>query len=221
MPLTIGETAPDFTAETTGGDINFHDWIGDGWAVLFSHPRAFTPICTTELGRLAQLKPEFERRGAKIIAISTDPVDESARWAQDIEQLGGTAVDYPIIGDHDHEISKLYGMLPPEVEGDPTARTPAQNATLRNVFVIGPDKQIKLVLVYPMSTGRNFDEILRALDALQLTAEHQLSTPVEWQPGEDAVLAGTVSDEEARELYPEGFEQPLPYIRLVHTAQPA
>lgn len=219
MPLTIGDIAPDFTAQTTDGEVSFHDWVGDGYAVLFSHPRAFTPICTTELSHMANIKPEFDRRGVKIIAISTDPVEESARWAEDIAKIGGTEVNYPIIGDSDHSISKLYGMLPPDVEGDPTARTPAQNETLRNVFVVGPDKKIKLVLVYPMTTGRNFDEILRAIDSIQLTAGHQLSTPAQWQPGDDAVIVGAVSDEQAKERYPEGWEQPLPYLRVVQPPQ--
>jgi alkyl hydroperoxide reductase subunit AhpC len=217
MPLTIGDSAPDFTAQTTDGEIRFHDWIGDSWAVLFSHPRAFTPVCTTELGYMASIKPEFDRRGVKIIAISTDPVDSSTRWSDDIASQG-TPVNYPIIADTDHAVSKAYGMLPPDVEGDPTARTPAQNATLRNVFVIGPDKQIKLVLIYPMSTGRNFDEILRVIDSLKLTAEQQLSTPAQWQPGEDAILGGGVTDEQARERYPNGWKQPLPYMRVVPTA---
>ncbi|WP_249010359.1 peroxiredoxin [Conexibacter sp. DBS9H8] len=215
MPLTIGDDAPDFTATTTAGEIRFHDWIGDSWAVLFSHPRAFTPICTTELGYMASIKPEFDRRGVKIIAISTDPVDGSARWSQDIEKIQGTAVNYPIIADTDHAISKAYGMLPPDVSGDPTARTAAQNATLRNVFVINPGKKIALVLIYPMTTGRNFDEILRVIDSLQLTAAHQVGTPAQWQPGEDVVLAGSVSDEQARDRYPEGWRQPLPYMRIV------
>jgi len=215
MSLTIGDRAPDFTAQTTDGEIRFHEWIGDSWAVLFSHPRAFTPICTTELGYMASIKPEFDRRNAKIIAISTDPVEDSAKWSQDIADSQGTAVNYPIIADTDHAISKAYGMLPSDVSGDPTARTPAQNATLRNVFVIGPEKTIKLVLIYPMTTGRNFDEILRVIDSLQLTAEHQLTTPAQWQPGEDVVLAGSVTDEQAQERYPDGWRQPLPYMRIV------
>ena len=215
MPLTIGDSAPDFTAQTTDGEIRFHDWIGEGWAVLFSHPRAFTPICTTELGYMASIKPEFDRRNAKIIAISTDPVEGSAQWSQDIAASQGAAVNYPIIADTDHAISKAYGMLPADVSGEPTARTPAQNATLRNVFVIAPDKTIKLVLIYPMTTGRNFDEILRVVDSLQLTTEHQLATPAQWQPGDDVILAGSVTDEQARERYPDGWRQPLPYIRIV------
>ncbi|MEA2246023.1 MAG: hypothetical protein QOH46_552, partial [Solirubrobacteraceae bacterium] len=189
MSLTIGDTAPDFTAQTTEGELSFHDWIGDSWAVLFSHPRAFTPVCTTELGYMARIKPDFDRRGVKIIAISTDPVEGSAAWSDDIAKSQGATVNYPIIADTDHAVSKAYGMLPADANGDPTARTPAQNATLRNVFVVGPDKKIKLVLVYPMSTGRNFDEILRVIDSLQLTAEHQLTTPAQWQPGDDVILA--------------------------------
>jgi alkyl hydroperoxide reductase subunit AhpC len=215
MSLTIGDTAPDFVAQTTDGEIAFHDWIGDGWAVLFSHPRAFTPVCTTELGYMASIKPEFDSRGVKIIAISTDPVRNSADWSEDIANTQGAAVNYPIIADTDHAVSKAYGMLPPDAGGDPTARTAAQNATLRNVFVIGPDKKIKLVLIYPMSTGRNFDEILRVIDSLKLTAEHQLTTPAQWQPGDDVIIAGSVSDEQAKERYPDGWEQPLPYMRVV------
>jgi len=215
MSLTIGNAAPDFTAKTTEGELHFHDWIGDSWAVLFSHPRAFTPVCTTELGYMASIKPEFDRRGVKIIAISTDPVEGSARWAVDIAKSQGSVVNYPIIADTDHSVSKAYGMLPAEVSGAPTDRTPAQNATLRNVFVIGPDKQIKLVLIYPMTTGRNFDEVLRVIDSLQLTAEHQLTTPAQWQPGEDVIIAGSVSDDQASERYPGGWKQPLPYMRIV------
>jgi alkyl hydroperoxide reductase subunit AhpC len=217
MALTIGDTAPDFTADTTEGEISFHDWLGDSWGVLFSHPRAFTPVCTTELGYMASIKPEFDKRGVKIIAISTDPAEDSRSWSDDIESLQGTSVNYPIIADTDHAVAKAYGMLPADVSGDPKARTPAQNATLRNVFVIGPDKQIKLVLIYPMSTGRNFDEILRVIDSLQLTANEQLSTPAQWQPGEDAIIAGSVSDEDAKSRYPDGWEQPLPYMRVVPT----
>jgi thioredoxin-dependent peroxiredoxin len=216
MPLTIGDAAPNFTAETTEGQIDFHEWIGDSWAVLFSHPRAFTPVCTTELGYMASIKGDFDRRGAKIIAISTDPVQGSIDWSADIARLQGTAVNFPIIADTDHAVSKAYGMLPPDVDGDPTARSAAQNATLRNVFVIGPDKQIKLVLIYPMTTGRNFDEVLRVIDALQLTADHQLTTPAQWQPGEDAIIAGSVSDKDAEQRYPDGWQQPLPYMRVVH-----
>ncbi len=215
MALTIGDTAPDFTAQTTEGEISFHDWIGDSWAVLFSHPRDFTPVCTTELGYMASIKPEFDKRGVKIIAISTDPIDNHARWAAEIESSQGTAPNYPIIGDSDHAIAKAYGMLPAEVEGDPTARTPAQNATLRNVFVIGPDKKIRLVLIYPMTTGRNFDEVLRVIDSLQLTAKNQVATPAQWRQGDKVIIAGSVSNEQARERYPDGWEEPLPYLRIV------
>jgi alkyl hydroperoxide reductase subunit AhpC len=218
MPtLTIGDSAPDFTAQTTEGEIRFHDWIGDSWAILFSHPRAFTPVCTTELGYMASIKPEFDSRGVKIIAISTDPAPSSQDWSKDIEQSQGAAVNYPIIADTDHAVSKAYGMLPPDVEGDPTERTPAQNQTLRNVFVIGPDKKIKLVLIYPMTTGRNFDEVLRVIDSLKLTSEHQLATPAQWQPGEKAIIAGSVSNDAAKERYPEGWDEPLPYMRIVPT----
>jgi alkyl hydroperoxide reductase subunit AhpC len=215
MSLTIGDTAPDFEADTTDGQISFHDWIGDSWAVLFSHPRAFTPVCTTELGYMASIKPEFDQRGVKIIAISTDPVEGSAKWSEDIADTQGTAVNFPIIGDTDHSIAKAYGMLPPEVEGDPTERTAAQNATLRNVFVVGPDKKIKLVLIYPMTTGRNFDEILRVIDSLQLTANHAVTTPAQWQQGDDVIIAGSVSNDAAKEKYPDGWEEPRPYIRIV------
>jgi thioredoxin-dependent peroxiredoxin len=215
MQLTIGSEAPDFSAETTEGTIRFHEWIGDGWAVLFSHPRNFTPVCTTELGYMASIKPEFDRRGVKIIGLSVDPLENHEKWAQDIAETQGTAPNYPIIADTDFSVSKLYGMLPPDVEGDPTERTPAQNATLRNVFVIGPDKKIKLVLVYPMTTGRNFDEILRVIDSLQLTATNQVATPAQWQPGEDVIISGSVSDEEAKERYPEGWDSPRPWMRIV------
>jgi alkyl hydroperoxide reductase subunit AhpC len=215
MALTIGDTAPDFTAQTTEGEIRFHDWIGDGWAVLFSHPRDFTPVCTTELGYMASIKPDFDARNTKIIGLSVDPVDNHERWAKDIATVQGTAPNYPMIADTDHAIAKAYGMLPSDVSGDPTERSAAQNATLRNVFVIGPDKTIKLVLIYPMSTGRNFDEILRVIDSLQLTAEHQLTTPAQWQSGHDAIIAGSVTDDQARERYPNGWEQPLPYMRVV------
>ena len=213
--LTIGDTAPDFEADTTEGRISFHDWIGDSWAVLFSHPRDFTPVCTTELGYMARIKSEFDDRGVKIIAISTDPGENHEKWVEDIEETQGATVNYPIIADTDFNVAKSYGMLPNDVGGDPTERTPAQNQTLRNVFVIGPDKKIKLVLIYPMSTGRNFDEVLRVLDSLQLTAEYQLSTPAQWQPGENVIISGTVSNEQARERYPDGWEEPRPYIRIV------
>ncbi|WP_372787752.1 peroxiredoxin [Paraconexibacter sp.] len=215
MSLTIGDTAPDFDAETTDGPISFHDWIGDSWAVLFSHPRAFTPVCTTELGYMASIKPEFDRRGVKIIGLSTDPVEGSMEWSKDIAETQGTAPNYPIIADTDHTVSKAYGMLPADVEGDPTQRTPAQNQTLRNVFVIGPDKKIKLVLIYPMTTGRNFDEVLRVIDSLKLTVEHQVATPAQWQPGGDVIIAGSVTNDAAKEKYPEGWQEPKPYIRIV------
>jgi len=215
MTLAIGETAPDFEAETTEGKIRFHDWIGDKWAVLFSHPKDFTPICTTELGYMAKIKPEFDKRGVKIIGLSVDPVDKHANWAKDIEETQGVAVNYPMIGDADFKVSKLYGMLPSDVSGDAADRTPVDNQTVRNVFVIGPDKKVKLVLVYPMTTGRNFDEVLRVVDSLQLTANHKVATPVNWKDGEDVVIAGSVSDDEAREKYPDGWQSPKPYIRIV------
>jgi len=214
MALTLGDTAPDFEAETTEGRIEFHDWIGDSWAVLFSHPRDFTPVCTTELGYMAKIKPEFDRRGVKIIGLSVDPIDNHEKWAADIEATQGYAPNYPIIGDQDFTVSKLYGMLSAEVEGDWMARSPADNQTVRNVFVIGPDKKVKLMLVYPMTTGRNFDEVLRVVDSLQLTAKHKVSTPVNWQQGEDVIIAGSVSNDEAKELFGE-WEEPRPYIRIV------
>jgi thioredoxin-dependent peroxiredoxin len=215
MALTIGDEAPDFEADTTEGRISFHDWIGDSWAVLFSHPRDFTPVCTTELGYMARIKPDFDQRNVKIIGLSVDPVENHEKWAEDIEATQGTAPNYPMIADTDFSISKAYGMLPPDVEGDPTERTPAQNATLRNVFVIGPDKKIKLILVYPMTTGRNFDEVLRVIDSLQLTANNQVATPAQWEKGDDVIIAGSVSDDEAKERYPDGWESPRPYIRIV------
>jgi alkyl hydroperoxide reductase subunit AhpC len=215
MALSIGDTAPDFEADTTEGRIRFHDWMGDSWAVLFSHPRAFTPVCTTELGYMAKIKPDFDSRNVKIIGLSVDPVESHAAWASDIEDTQGFAPNYPMIGDADFNVAKLYGMLPADTSGDPTERTPAQNATVRNVFVIGPDKKIKLVLVYPMTTGRNFDEVLRVIDSLQLTADHKVSTPVNWQQGDDVIIAGSVSDDEAKETYPDGWESPRPYIRIV------
>jgi thioredoxin-dependent peroxiredoxin len=215
MALSIGDTAPDFEADTTEGRIRFHDWIGDSWAVLFSHPRDFTPVCTTELGYMAQIKPEFDRRDTKIIGLSVDALDNHEKWAQDIAETQGTAPNYPIIGDDDFNVSKLYGMLPADTSGEATERTPAQNQTVRNVFVVGPDKKIKLILVYPMTTGRNFDEVLRVIDSLQLTAQHKVATPVNWQKGEDVIISGAVSDDEAREKYPEGWQQPKPYIRIV------
>ena len=214
MSLQLGDTAPDFEAETTEGTIRFHDWLGDDWGVLFSHPKDFTPVCTTELGYMAKIKPEFDRRGVKVIGLSVDPVDKHSGWARDIEETQGYAPNYPIIGDADFTVSKLYGMLPAEVSGDPASRTPADNQTVRNVFVIGPDKKVKLILVYPMTTGRNFDEVLRVIDSLQLTAEHKVSTPANWRPGEDVIIAGSVSDEQAKEIFGE-WESPRPYIRIV------
>jgi thioredoxin-dependent peroxiredoxin len=214
MTVQLGETAPDFEADTTEGRIGFHDWIGDSWAVLFSHPRDFTPVCTTELGYMAKIKPEFDRRGVKIIGLSVDPIDAQNGWAKDIEETQGVAPNYPIIADSDFNVAKLYGMLPAEVSGDPSARTPADNATVRNVFVIGPDKKVKLILVYPMTTGRNFDEVLRVIDSLQLTANHKVSTPVQWNQGDDVIIAGSVSNDQAKEIFGE-WESPKPYIRIV------
>jgi alkyl hydroperoxide reductase subunit AhpC len=214
MTIALGETAPDFHAETTEGPIDFHDWIGDSWAVLFSHPKDFTPICTTELGYMARIKPEFDKRNTKIIAVSVDPLENHERWAKDIEETQGYAPNYPIIGDADYNVSKLYGMLPAGTSGDPTTRTPADNQTVRNVFVIGPDKKVKLILVYPMTTGRNFDEVLRVLDSLQLTAKHKVATPVNWNRGEDVVIAGSVNNEQAKELFGT-WDEPKPYIRIV------
>jgi alkyl hydroperoxide reductase subunit AhpC len=215
MALSLGDTAPDFEADTTEGRITFHDWLGDSWGVLFSHPRAFTPVCTTELGYMASIKPEFDKRGVKIIAISVDPVENNEGWSKDIAETQGTAPNYPIIGDSDFEVSKAYGMLPADVGGDATSRTAAQNQTVRNVFVIAPDKTVKLILVYPMTTGRNFDEVLRVIDSLQLTAKHKVATPAQWKQGEDVIIAGSVSDDQARETYPAGWDSPKPYIRIV------
>jgi alkyl hydroperoxide reductase subunit AhpC len=215
MTLQIGDTAPDFEAETTEGRIRFHDWIGDSWAVLFSHPKDFTPVCTTELGYMAKLKPEFDRRNTRIIGLSVDPVDNHAKWAKDILETQGHAPNYPMIGDQELKIAKAWGMLPASANGDASKRTAADNQTVRNVFVIGPDKKIKLVLVYPMSTGRNFDEVLRVLDSLQLTAKHKVSTPVNWKQGQDVIISGSVSDEEAKKTYPQGWKSPKPYIRIV------
>jgi alkyl hydroperoxide reductase subunit AhpC len=214
MAVQLGETAPDFEAETTDGPIRFHDWIGDSWAVLFSHPKDFTPVCTTELGYMASIKPEFDRRGVKIIGLSVDPMDKHEQWADDIEETQGTRPNFPIIADGDFNVSKLYGMLPVDVTGDPADRTPALNQTVRNVFVIGPDKTIKLILVYPMTTGRNFDEVLRVIDSLQLTAKHKVATPAQWQRGDDVIIAGSVSDDDARELFGD-WKAPKPYIRVV------
>jgi len=215
MTLTLGQEAPDFEADTTEGPIKFHDWIGDSWAVLFSHPKDFTPVCTTELGYMAAAKPEFDRRGVKIVGLSVDPLDRHEEWAKDIEETQGAAPNYPIISDADFNVSKLYGMLPASTSGDPLTRTPADNQTVRNVFVIGPDKKVKLILVYPMTTGRNFDEVLRVIDSLQLTAKHKVATPVNWKKGEKVIISGSVSDDEAKETYPEGWEAPRPYIRIV------
>jgi len=219
MALTIGDTAPDFEAATTEGTINFHDWVGDSWAVLFSHPKDFTPVCTTELGYMAKIKPDFDSRNVKVIGLSVDPVENHAKWAADIEETQGTAPNYPMIADTDFNVSKLYGMLPADVSGDPTARTPADNQTLRNVFVIGPDKKVKLILVYPMTTGRNFDEVLRVIDSLQLTANHKVATPAQWQQGDNVIIAGSVSDDDAKVAYPDGWESPKPYIRIVPQPQ--
>jgi alkyl hydroperoxide reductase subunit AhpC len=215
MSLKLGDTAPDFEAETTEGPIKFHDWIGDSWAVLFSHPKDFTPVCTTELGYMAKIKPEFDKRNTKVIGLSVDPVDKHETWSKDIEETQGTAPNYPMIGDVDFNVSKLYGMLPGDVSGDPAERTPADNQTVRNVFVVGPDKKVKLILVYPMTTGRNFDEVLRVIDSLQLTSTHKVATPANWKQGDDVIIAGSVSDEQAKETYPEGWESPKPYIRIV------
>ena len=215
MALQIGDTAPDFEAETTEGRISFHDWIGESWAVLFSHPKDFTPVCTTELGYMAKIKPEFDKLGVKIIGLSVDPTDKHEQWANDIQETQGHAPNYPIIGDADFNVSKQYGMLANDISGDPGDRTPADNQTVRNVFVIGPDKKIKLILVYPMTTGRNFDEVLRVIDSLQLTAKHKVATPVNWKQGEDVIIAGSVSDDEAKETYPDGWKSPRPYIRIV------
>ena len=215
MALAIGDTAPDFQADTTEGPIGFHEWMGDSWAVLFSHPKDFTPVCTTELGYMAKIKPEFDRRGVKIIGLSVDSTADHEGWARDIEETQGAAPNYPIIGDNDFNVAKLYGMLDEDVEGDARARTPADNQTVRNVFVIGPDKKIKLILVYPMTTGRNFDEVLRVIDSLQLTARHKVATPVNWKHGEDVIIAGSVTDEDARKQYPQGWKAPRPYIRIV------
>ena len=219
MALQIGSAAPDFEANTTEGKIRFHDWIGDSWVVLFSHPKDFTPVCTTELGYMARVKPEFDKRNTKIIGLSVDPVTSHSKWADDIRETQGQAPNYPMIGDADFNVSKLYGMLPADTSGEPTERTPADNQTVRNVFVIGPDKKIKLILVYPMTTGRNFDEVLRVIDSLQLTAKHKVATPVNWKQGQDVIIAGSVSDDEAKETYPDGWKSPRPYIRIVPQPQ--
>src|SRR5512132_386546 len=213
--MQINETAPDFEADTTEGPIRFHEWIGDSWAILFSHPKDFTPVCTTELGYMARIKPEFDRRNVKIIGLSVDTTSDHEGWAKDIEETQGEAPNYPIIADSTFEISKLYGMLAAEVSGDPGDRTPMDNQTVRNVFVVGPDKKVKLILIYPMTTGRNFDEVLRVIDSLQLTASHKVATPAQWSPGENVIIAGSVSDDQAKETYPEGWDSPRPYIRIV------
>ena len=215
MSLRINDIAPDFRADTTQGPIQFHEWIGDGWAILFSHPKDFTPVCTTELGYLAKIKPEFDKRNAKILGLSIDPVEDHKRWAKDIEETQGTAPNYPIIGDQDLTVAKLYDMIHPNATGGAQPRTAADNATIRSVFVVGPDKKIKLILTYPMTTGRNFDEVLRVLDSLQLTSKHKVATPAQWKAGEDVIIAGSVSNDEAKQKYPDGWKSPKPYLRIV------
>ena len=215
MALQLGDIAPDFEADTTEGRIRFHDWLGDSWGVLFSHPKDFTPVCTTELGYMAKIKPEFDKRGVKIIGLSVDPIDLHSRWAEDIAETQGVAPNFPMIGDPDLKIAKAYGMLPASLSGTSEGRTPADNQTVRNVFVVGPDKKIKLILVYPMTTGRNFDEVLRVIDSLQLTAKHRVATPANWQQGGDVIIAGSVTDEEAKTIFPDGWKSPRPYIRIV------
>jgi alkyl hydroperoxide reductase subunit AhpC len=222
MGLRLGDTAPDFEAQSTQGPIRFHEWLGDSWAVLFSHPKDFTPVCTTELGYMARIKSEFDRRGVKILSLSVDPVERHVAWARDIEETQGSALNFPCIGDADYNVSRLYGMLPANTTGDPLARTPADNQTVRNVFVIGPDKKIKLILVYPMTTGRNFDEVLRVIDSVQLTANHRVATPANWKQGENVIIAGSVSNDEATEVFGE-WDEPKPYIRIVpqpHAREP-
>ena len=215
MGIQLGDTAPDFVADTTEGKISFHEWLGDSWGVLFSHPKDFTPVCTTELGEVARLKPEFDKRGVKVIGLSVDSTGDHEQWARDIEETQGHAPNFPIIGDSNFEVAKLYGMLPASTSGDAKSRTPADNQTVRNVFVIGPDKKIKLNLVYPMTTGRNFDEVLRVIDSLQLTAKHRVATPVNWKQGDDVIIAGSVSNDEAKQIWPDGWKEPKPYIRVV------
>jgi alkyl hydroperoxide reductase subunit AhpC len=215
MNLSLGDIAPDFEAKTTEGPIRFHEWMGDSWTVLFSHPKDFTPVCTTELGYMAHIKPEFDRRGVKVIALSVDPLERHSKWADDIRETQGTAPNYPVIGDDDFNVSKLYGMLPASTSGDPLVRTPADNQTVRNVFVIGPDKRIKLILVYPMSTGRNFDEVLRVIDSMQLTAKHKVATPVNWKNGDEVIILASVSNDDAKKTWPDGWKEPRPYIRIV------
>ncbi len=216
MSLRIGDEAPNFTAQTTEGPIDFHKWIGDQWAILFSHPKDFTPVCTTELGYMARIKPEFDKRNCKIIGLSVDSVEDHRKWANDIRETQGAAPNYPIIGDSHFEVAKLYDMLPATVSGDAKKRTPAENATVRSVFLVGPDKKIKLIFLYPMTTGRNFDEVLRALDSIQLTAKHKVATPANWKQGQDVIIAGSLSDEDARKQFPEGWQAPKPYLRIVH-----
>jgi alkyl hydroperoxide reductase subunit AhpC len=218
MALRIGDEAPNFTAQTTQGPIDFHQWIGNQWAILFSHPKDFTPVCTTELGYMARIKPEFDKRNTKIIGLSVDSVDDHKRWSQDIEETQGAAPNYPMIGDADFKVAKLYDMLPGSVSGDAKSRTPADNATVRAVFIVGPDKKIKLILMYPMTTGRNFEELLRALDSIQLTAKHKVATPANWKQGQDVIIAGSVSDEDAKKQFPQGWKAPKPYLRI--TQQP-
>ena len=219
MSIRLGDTAPNFTAETTDGTINFHEWLGDSWGILFSHPKDFTPVCTTELGAAARLKPEFDKRNVKVIGLSVDSLESHKGWVGDIAETQGAEPNFPMIADVDYNVSKLYGMLPAPVSGDPTQRTAADNQTVRNVFVVGPDKKVKLILIYPMTTGRNFDEVLRVIDSLQLTAAHRLATPAQWRPGDDLIIAGSVSDEEARQLYPDGWVAPRPYLRYVYSSQ--
>jgi alkyl hydroperoxide reductase subunit AhpC len=215
MTLQIGDTAPDFEADTTEGPIRFYEWLGDSWAVMFSHPKDFTPVCTTELGYMAKIKPEFDKRGVKIIGLSVDPVESHKRWIEDIKDTQGAAPTYSMIGDPDLKVAKLYGMLPASTTGTSNGRTPVDNQTVRNVFIIGPDKKIRLIMVYPMTTGRNFDEVLRVIDSMQLTAKHRVATPVNWKQGDDVIIGGSVSDEEAKTIYPDGWKAPRPYIRIV------
>ena len=215
MALKLGDTAPDFEANTTEGSIRFHEWLGDSWGVLFSHPKDFTPVCTTELGYMARIKPDFDKRNVKVIGLSVDPVENHARWANDIKETQGHAPNYPMIGDTDLKVSKLYGMLPAALEGSSEGRTAMDNMTVRNVFVVGPDKKVKLILVYPMTTGRNFDEVLRVIDSLQMTAKHKVATPANWKQGDDVIIAGSVSDDDAKKIYPEGWKAPKPYLRIV------
>jgi alkyl hydroperoxide reductase subunit AhpC len=219
MGLHLGDTAPDFTADSSQGKISFHEWLGDSWGVLFSHPKDFTPVCTTELGYMARIAPEFEKRNTKIIGLSVDPTERHEQWADDIEETQGTRPTYPIIGDSDFNVAMLYDMLPASTSGDPLQRTAADNQTVRNVFVVGPDKKVKLILVYPMTTGRNFDEVLRVIDSLQLTANHKVATPANWKQGDDVIISGGVTDEQAKEIYPDGWKAPKPYLRIVPQPQ--